>query len=60
MLITHEMNVARRIADRVLVMARGRVVEEGPVRDVLVDPQAEETRILLRAAALGITEGEGI
>ena len=58
-LITHEMNVARRIADRVLVMAQGRVVEEGPVRDVLVDPQAEETRILLRAASLGF-DGEGI
>jgi D-methionine transport system ATP-binding protein len=59
-LITHEMNVARRIADRVLVMAKGRVVEEGPVRDVLTDPQAEETRILLRAAALGFEDGEGI
>lgn len=59
-LITHEMNVARRIADRVLVMARGRVVEEGPVRAVLTDPQAEETRILLRAAALGFADGEGI
>jgi len=55
-LITHEMNVARRIADRVLVMERGRVVEEGPVRDVLIDPRAEETRILLRAAALGFEE----
>ena len=59
-LITHEMNVARRIADRVLVMARGRVVEEGPVRDVLVDPQAEETRILLRAAELGFEDGAGV
>jgi D-methionine transport system ATP-binding protein len=59
-LITHEMNVARRIADRVLVMARGRVVEDGPVRSVLLDPQAEETRILLRAAALGFEDGEGI
>jgi D-methionine transport system ATP-binding protein len=64
-LITHEMNVARRIADRVLVMEHGRVVEEGPVRDVLLDPQAEETRILLRAASLGFEDhssedGEGI
>jgi D-methionine transport system ATP-binding protein len=59
-LITHEMNVARRIADRVMVLASGRVVEEGPVRNVLTDPQAEETQILLRAAALGFADGEGI
>jgi D-methionine transport system ATP-binding protein len=59
-LITHEMNVARRIADRVLVLAAGRVVEEGPVQEVLRQPRAEETRILLRAAALGFQDGEGI
>ncbi|WP_413788764.1 methionine ABC transporter ATP-binding protein [Acidisoma sp.] len=59
-MITHEMNVARRIADLVLVMARGRVVEQGPVRQVLTDPQAEETRQLLQAAALGFENGEGI
>ncbi|GAB0118540.1 methionine ABC transporter ATP-binding protein [Acidisoma sp. 7E03] len=55
-MITHEMNVARRIADQVLVMARGRVVEQGPVRAVLTDPQAEETRQLLAAAGLGFED----
>ena len=59
-MITHEMNVARRIADRVLVMAKGRAVEEGAVRQVLTDPQAEETRVLLHAASLGFEDGEGI
>jgi D-methionine transport system ATP-binding protein len=59
-MITHEMNVARRIADHVLVMARGRVVEQGPVRQVLTNPQADETRQLLHAAALGFDNGEGI
>ena len=59
-MITHEMNIARRIADRVLVMARGRVMEEGPVRAVLTAPQAEETRLLLKAASLGFENGEGI
>lgn len=59
-MITHEMNVARRIADHVLVLARGRVVEQGAVRQVLTDPQAEETRQLLHAASLGFEDGEGI
>ncbi|MCB8882483.1 ATP-binding cassette domain-containing protein [Acidisoma cellulosilytica] len=59
-MITHEMNVARRIADRVLVMAKGRAVEEGPMRQVLTAPQAEETRVLLHAASLGFEDGEGI
>jgi D-methionine transport system ATP-binding protein len=55
-LITHEMNVARRIADRVLVLADGRVAEEGPVREVLMAPRAEETRQLLAAASLGFED----
>jgi D-methionine transport system ATP-binding protein len=49
-LITHEMNVARMIADRVLVLAAGRIVEEGVTREVLSHPQAAETRLMLRAA----------
>jgi oligopeptide/dipeptide ABC transporter ATP-binding protein len=36
--ITHDMGVARRLADRVAVMYAGRVVEEGPARDVLSGP----------------------
>jgi oligopeptide/dipeptide ABC transporter ATP-binding protein len=34
-IITHDMGVARRLADRVAVMYAGRVVEEGPAKDVL-------------------------
>ena len=49
-LITHEMNVARQIADRVLVLSHGRIVEEGPTAPILSMPQAEETRLMLQAA----------
>lgn len=49
-LITHEMNVARQIADRVMVLAAGRIVEEGPTASVLSAPRASETRLMLHAA----------
>ncbi|WP_016996520.1 methionine ABC transporter ATP-binding protein [Kocuria atrinae] len=43
-LITHEMDVVRSIADRVAVMDTGRVVEVGTTSDVFAYPQAETTR----------------
>ncbi len=49
-LITHEMNVARQIADQVLVLANGRIVEDGSVRDIFKNPRSEEARLMLRAA----------
>ena len=42
--ITHEMDVVRTIADRVAVMERGRVVEEGTVFDVFSAPQQPVTK----------------
>ena len=48
--ITHDMAVVARIADRVVVMAHGRKVEEGPARRVFASPRAAETRALLDAA----------
>lgn len=38
--ITHEMEVIRAIADRVAVMDKGRIVEEGPVYDVFSNPRS--------------------
>ncbi|OPG13591.1 ABC transporter ATP-binding protein [Microbispora sp. GKU 823] len=45
--ITHDLAVARQVADRVYVMHRGRVVETGPVGDVLGAPTHEYTQRLL-------------
>lgn len=47
--ITHDFGVVSEIADRVVVMKAGCVVEQGPVDDVLNRPQAEYTKALLAA-----------
>ncbi|PAV25125.1 methionine ABC transporter ATP-binding protein [Tamilnaduibacter salinus] len=43
-LITHEMDVVRRVCDRVAVMDAGEVVESGPVTDVFLHPQHTTSR----------------
>ncbi|KAB2808469.1 methionine ABC transporter ATP-binding protein [Pimelobacter simplex] len=48
LLITHEMDVVRRIAHRVAVMDAGKVVEQGPVVDVFTEPQHDVTRRFVR------------
>jgi D-methionine transport system ATP-binding protein len=42
--ITHEMDVVKTIADRVVVMEEGRIVEQGPVFDIFSRPQEQATR----------------
>jgi len=46
-LVSHDLSVVRHMTDRVLVMQQGRVVEEGPTRDVFRAPRHEYTRLLL-------------
>jgi len=48
-LISHDLAVVQQMTDRVLVMAQGRVVEEGVSSEVLANPQAPETQTLLSA-----------
>jgi polar amino acid transport system ATP-binding protein len=45
--VTHEMGFAREVADRVVFMDQGVVVEEGPPNAVLLSPQEERTRAFL-------------
>ena len=47
--ITHDIGVVNYIAERVLVMNRGRIVEQGGCREVLHDPQDDYTRRLIAA-----------
>jgi ABC-type dipeptide/oligopeptide/nickel transport system ATPase component len=56
LLITHDFGVIAEMADRVAVMYRGRLVEQGVVRQILRQPQHEYTRTLL-AAVPGMTGG---
>jgi ABC-type dipeptide/oligopeptide/nickel transport system ATPase component len=49
LLITHDFGVVAEMADRVAVMYRGRIVEEGPVRQILRSPVNEYTQNLLEA-----------
>jgi peptide/nickel transport system ATP-binding protein len=48
--ITHDLRVAAQICDRVIVMEKGRIVEQGRTRDVFTNPQQPYTRALLSAA----------
>ncbi|MGV3640039.1 MAG: ABC transporter ATP-binding protein [Adhaeribacter sp.] len=45
--ITHDLGVVAEIADRVVVMYRGRIVEQGPVLELFSNPQHPYTRALL-------------
>ena len=47
--VTHEMGFAREVGDRLIFMDEGRVVEEGPAREVLSAPKNARTQGFLRA-----------
>ena len=50
MFITHDLNVCYSICDRVIVMYKGTIVEQGDVETVYNDPKEEYTKKLLAAA----------
>jgi polar amino acid transport system ATP-binding protein len=49
LLVTHEMNFARRVADRVVFMHQGKVWEQGPAEQVFAAPQTDALRQFLSA-----------
>ncbi|MDT0541278.1 MULTISPECIES: ABC transporter ATP-binding protein [Streptomyces] len=59
LLVTHNMGVVADFADRVAVMYQGRIVETGPVEDVLLRPSHDYTRRLLAAVPrLSVAESD--
>jgi microcin C transport system ATP-binding protein len=51
--ITHDLNIVRRIADRVCVMQGGEIVEQGPTAEIFANPQHPYTQKLLAAEQKG-------
>ncbi|CDX36865.1 putative fused oligopeptide transporter subunits of ABC superfamily: ATP-binding components [Mesorhizobium plurifarium] len=51
--ITHDLGIVRRIADRVCVMTKGKIVESGPTREIFANPQHDYTKHLLAAEPKG-------
>jgi peptide/nickel transport system ATP-binding protein len=58
--ITHDLASARYVADRIVVMYAGHLVEEGPTETVLSDPKHPYTQLLLSAVADPRDKDEGI
>jgi ectoine/hydroxyectoine ABC transporter, ATP-binding protein len=48
LLVTHEMQFAQRVSDRVCFFDKGRIVEQGPPEQCFVNPQEERTRDFLK------------
>jgi len=47
LVVTHEMGFARRVADRVIFMDRGEIIEEAPPESFFSSPRSERTRAFL-------------
>lgn len=47
-IVTHEMNFAKEVADRIIFMAEGIIVEQGTPEEIFRNPQNERTKKFLR------------
>jgi polar amino acid transport system ATP-binding protein len=49
LVVTHEMNFAETVSDRVIIMADGKIIEQGPSKQVMRNPQSERAKRFLKA-----------
>ncbi len=54
LLITHDLGIVRRMADKVCVMQQGKIVEQGAARDIFARPEHDYTKMLLAAEPKGL------
>jgi polar amino acid transport system ATP-binding protein len=47
MIVTHEIQFAEEISDRVIFMDEGRIIEEGPPKEIFSKPRHERTQTFL-------------
>ena len=59
LVVTHEMDFAREVADRVIFMDEGQLIEDGPPEQVLSDPHDDRTRVFLGGFGR-LAEGRGV
>lgn len=57
LLVSHDLGVVSQLAEQIVVMRRGEVVESGLTRDVLSNPQHDYTKMLLAALPVNATPG---
>jgi microcin C transport system ATP-binding protein len=57
LLITHDLGIVRKMADRVNVMTKGRIVEHGPTEDIFTAPKHDYTKHLLASEPKGRSLG---
>ena len=65
LLITHELEVVRYVCNHVAVLEDGKIIEDGPVREVFLNPSSETAKLFLKignsfSQSQWIKEGEGI
>ena len=53
-IVTHEINFARNVSDRIVFMADGLIVEEGPAAELVDNPRSERTRAFLSNIGKGM------
>ncbi|MGV1014344.1 MAG: microcin ABC transporter ATP-binding protein, partial [Methyloceanibacter sp.] len=59
--ISHDLKVVRALANSIIVLRYGKVVEQGPAREVFSDPKTDYTKALLAAAfELEATRGPAV